>query len=155
LLRTVLIPDILRIDLDVLPTGTVLPGAAASGGNADPQFGLGSFGLANGRRPADTVTDILLTFARQLADVNFPASLGVPGSGPARAGALNFATDRRVLAVLQGTDWIKPDAQVGNLSGNVAPFGGNDEPFLTTFPFLAAPQPLPGESGTVGFPTQQ
>jgi len=155
LLRTVLIPDILRIDLDVLPTGTVLPGAAASGGNADPQFGLASFGLANGRRPADTVTDILLTLARQLADVNFPTGLGVPGSGPARPGALNFATDRRVLAVLQGTDWIKPDDQVGNLSGNVAPFGGNDEPFLTTFPFLAVPQPLPGEAGTVGFPAQQ
>jgi hypothetical protein len=154
LLRSALIPDVLRINIDVLPNG-ILPGAAATGGNGDPQLGLGSSGLQNGRRPADTVTDILLQFARQLADVNFPASLGVPGSGPARPGALNFATDRRVLAVLQGTDWIKPDAQVGNVSGNVAPFGGNDQPFLTQFPFLAAPAPLPGEPGTTGFPAQQ
>jgi hypothetical protein len=68
---------------------------------------------------------------------------------------LNFATDRRVLAVLQGTDWIKSDGQVGNVSGNVAPFGGNDQPLLAQFPFLAAPQPLPGNPGTVGFPPQQ
>lgn len=154
LLRVALLPDILRLDLDLLPTG-ILPGAAAQGGNGDPQLGLGAFGLQNGRRPADTVTDILLQLARQLADVNFPQGLGVPGSGAPRPGALNFATDRRVLAVLQGTDWIKPDAQVGNVSGNAAPFGGNDRPLLTQFPFLAAPHPLPGEPGTVGYPTQQ
>jgi hypothetical protein len=155
LLTVALLPDVLRLNLTLLPTGTPLPGAAAAGGNADAQLALGAFGLQNGRRPADTVTDILLQLARQLADVNFPASLGVPGSGPPRAGALNFATDRRVLAVLQGTDWIKPDAQVGNVSGNVAPYGGNDQPFLTQFPFLADPHPLPGETGTVGFPPQQ
>jgi hypothetical protein len=154
LLREALLPDVLRLNLDVLPTG-ILPGAAAVGGNGDPQLGLGSSGLQNGRRPADTVTDILLQFARQLADVNFPSSLGVPGSGPARPGALNFATDRRVLAVLQGTDWIKTDGQVGNVSGNVAPYDGNDLPLLPQFPFLAAPHPLPGESGTVNFPVQQ
>jgi hypothetical protein len=154
LLRVALLPDVLRLNLDLLPTG-ILPGAAANGGNADPQLGLGAFGLQNGRRPADTVTDILLQLARQLADVNFPKGLGVPGSGTPRPGALNFATDRRVLAVLQGTDWIKPDAQVGNVSGNVAPFGGNDQPLLAQFPFLAAPHPLPGETGTVGFPAQQ
>ena len=154
LLRVALLPDVLRLDLDLVPSG-ILPGAAAVGGNADPQLGLGAFGLQNGRRPADTVTDILLQFARQLADVNFPPSLGVPGSGPPRPGALNFATDRRVLAVLQGTDWIKTDAQVGNVSGNVAPYGGNDQPLLAQFPFLAAPHPLPGEAGTVGFPPQQ
>jgi hypothetical protein len=154
LLQVALLPDVLRLDLNLQPTG-VLPGAAAVGGNGDPQLGLGVFGLQNGRRPADCVTDILLTLARQLADVNFPASLGVPGSGPPRANALNFATDRRVLAVLQGTDWIKPDGQVGNVSGNVAPYGGNDQPFLATFPFFAAPNPLPGDPGTVGFPPQQ
>ena len=154
LLRVALLPDVLRLDLDLVPSG-ILPGAAAVGGNADPQLGLGAFGLQNGRRPADTVTDILLQFARQLADVNFPPSLGVPGSGPPRPGALNFATDRRVLAVLQGTDWIKTDAQVGNVSGNVAPVGGNDRTFLAQFPFLAAPHPLPGDTGTVGFPAQQ
>ncbi len=154
LLQVALLPDVLRLDLNLQPTG-VLPGAAAVGGNADPQLGLGAFGLQNGRRPADTVTDILLTLARQLADVNFPASTGVPGSGPPRSNALNFATDPRVMAVLQGTDWIKPDGQVGNVSGNVAPYGGNDQPLLSTFPFLAAAQPLPGDPGTVGFPPQQ
>ena len=154
LLQVALLPDVLRLDLNLQPTG-VLPGAAAVGGNGDPQLALGQFGLQNGRRPADTVTDILLTLACQLADVNFPPSLGVPGSGPPRANALNFATDRRVLAVLQGTVWIKPDGQVGNVSGNVAPYGGNDLPLLATFPFLAAPQPLPGDPGTVGFPPQQ
>jgi hypothetical protein len=154
LLRVALLPDVLRLNLDLIPGG-ILPGAAAIGGNGDPQLALGAFGLQNGRRPADTVTDILLQLARQLADVNFPASLGVPGSGAPRPDAMNFATDRRVLAVLQGTDWIKPDAQVGNVSGNVAPYGGNDRAFLTTFPFLAAPHPLPGEPGTVGFPAQE
>jgi hypothetical protein len=154
LLQVALLPDVLRLDLNLQPTG-VLPGAAAVGGNGDPQLGLGAFGLQNGRRPADSVADILLSLARQLADVNFPTALGVPGSGPPRANALNFATDRRVLAVLQGTLWIKPDGQVGNVSGNVAPYGGNDEPLLSTFPFLAAAQPLPGEDGTVGFPPQQ
>jgi Domain of unknown function (DUF4331) len=154
LLQVALLPDVLRLDLNLQPTG-ILPGAAAVGGNGDPQLGLGAFGLQNGRRPADTVTDILLTLARQLADVNFPASTGVPGSGPPRANALNFATDPRVLAVLQGTDWIKTDGQVGNVSGNVAPYGGNDQPLLATFPFLAAPNPLPGDPGTVGFPPQQ
>jgi len=154
LLRVALLPDVLRLNLDLIPSG-ILPGAAAYGGNGDPQLGLGAFGLQNGRRPADTVTDILLQLARQLADVNFPTTLGVPGSGPARPSALNFATDRRVLAVLQGTDWIKPDAQVGNVSGNVVPYGGNDEPLLSQFPFLAEPQPLPGDPGTVGFPAQQ
>jgi hypothetical protein len=153
LLRVALLPDVLRLNLDLLP-GAILPGAA-SGGNGDPQLGLGAFGLQNGRRPADTVTDILLQLARQLADVNFPTGLGVPGSGTPRPAALNFATDRRVLAVLQGTDWIKPDSQVGNVSGNVAPYGGNDRAFLTAFPFLANPHPLPGEPGTVGFPVQQ
>jgi len=154
LLRAALLPDVLRLDLNILPTG-VLPGAAAVGGNGDPQLGLGAFGLQNGRRPADNVTDILLQFARQLADVNFPQGLGVPGSGAPRSGALTFATDRRVLAVLDGTVWIKTDAQVGNVSGNVAPYGGNDEPLLTQFPFLAAPHPLPGETGTINFPVQQ
>ncbi len=154
LLQVALLPDVLRINLSLQPTG-ILPGAAAVGGNGDPQLGLGVYGLQNGRRPADTVTDILLTLARQLADVNFPPSTGVPGSGPPRSGALNFATDPRVLAVLQGTDWIKPDGQVGNVSGNVAPYGGNTQPFLATFPFLAAPNPLPGDPGTVGFPPQE
>jgi hypothetical protein len=70
-------------------------------------------------------------------------------------GAPSIATDRRALAVLQGTDWIKPDAQVGNGFGNVTPYGGSDEPFPATFLFLADPQPLPGDPGTVGFPAKR
>jgi hypothetical protein len=157
LLRNLLLPDVLRLDLNNVPTGLmVLPGAAAANGNSDPQLGLGVNGLQNGRRPADVVGDIVLQFVRQFCDLNFPASLGVPGSGPARPGALNFGTDRRTLAVLDGTAWYRADSQVGDVSGGgAAPYGGNPPPFLTTFPFLAAPSPLPGETGTINFPVQQ
>jgi hypothetical protein len=156
LLQFLLLPDVLRLNLNLLPTGLItLPGAAATGGNSDPQLGLGVYGLQNGRRPADVVGDIMLQFVRQFCDLNFPASTGVPGSGPARPGALNFPTDRRTLAVLDGTDFIRPDSQVGDVSGSTPPYGGNPQPFLTTFPFLPAPNPLPGETGTVGFPAQQ
>jgi hypothetical protein len=41
------------------------------------------------------------------------------------------------------------------LSGNAAPYGGNPQPLLSAFPFLPAPNPLPGEPGTTGFPIQQ
>jgi hypothetical protein len=156
LLRNLLLPDVLRLDISLIPSGIIaLPGAAATGGNSDPQLGLGVHGLQNGRRPADVVGDIVLQFVRQLCDLNFPASTGVPGSGKPRPGALNFGTDRRTVAVLDGTDFIRPDSQVGDVSGNAAPYGGNPQPFLTTFPFLAAPNPLPGETGTTGFPPQQ
>jgi hypothetical protein len=155
LLRNLLLPDVLRLDLNQLPTGTVLPGAAAAGGNSDPQLGLGVNGLQNGRRPADVVASIVLQFVRQFCDLNFPASTVVPGSGPARPGALNFGTDRRTLAVLDGTDFYRPDSQVGDVSGNAPPYGGNPQPLLTTFPFLSAPSPLPGETGTINFPVQQ
>jgi len=156
LLRVLLLPDVLRLDLSNIPTGIlILPGAAAAGGNSDPQLGLGVNGLQNGRRPADVVGDIVLQFVRQLCDLNFPASTGAPGSGPARPGALNFPTDRRTLAVLDGTDFIRPDSQVADVSGRAAPYGGNPQPFLLTFPFLPAPSPLPGETGNIGFPPQQ
>jgi hypothetical protein len=52
--------------------------------------------------------------------------------------------------VLQGTDFIKPDSQVPDVT-----FSGNDRPLSTTFPFLATPHPFPGDPGTVGFPPQQ
>ena len=90
--------------------------------------------------------DIALRLLRQLADVNFPAALKVPGSGPARPGALTVG-DPRVTAVLQGTDFIRPDSMLGDLTTS-----GNDQPFLTSFPFLAPPNPLPGETGTTPFP---
>jgi len=59
------------------------------------------------------------------------------------------------LAVLDGTDFYRPDSQVGDVSGNAPPYGGNPQPLLTTFPFLSAPSPLPGETGTINFPVQQ
>jgi len=143
LLRVALLPDVLRLDLDRDPA----------------DLAIGQFGLQSGRRPADNVTEILMRLARQLADVRFPSGTGLPGSGPAGTRAaldctvLPACPDRRVLVVLQGTQFIKPDAQLGDLSSS-----GNDRPLLTSFPFLAEPHPLPGENapapGTVGFPTQ-
>jgi hypothetical protein len=123
LLRTALVPDVLRLSLDTNPTDQA----------------IGQFGLTNGRRPGDDVIDIALGVLRQLADVNFPAALGVPGSGKARAGALTFP-DRRVFAVLQGTDFVGPDSSIGTLT-----FNNNDSPFLTTFPFFAPAHPRPGD----------
>jgi hypothetical protein len=144
LIRSVLIPDVLRINL-ALPATDV---------------GVATNGLQNGRRFGDDVIDILLRLARQLADVKFPDGSGAPGSGPvAQRRALDCSVlpgcpDRRVLAVLQGTDFIKPDAQLDDLSTS-----GNDRPFRTEFPFVGMPHPLPGSDtpppGTVGFPPQQ
>ena len=123
LLRGALLPDVLRLDL------------AADPANQE----IGQNGLLNGRRPSDNVIDIALRVLRQLADVNFPTALGVPGSGPARAGALTFG-DYRVLVVLQGTDFIGPDSGITDLTTN-----NNDATFLTTFPFFAPPHPRPGD----------
>jgi hypothetical protein len=125
LLRVALLPDVLRLDLD----------------RASNDLAIGQFGLQNGRRPGDDVADIGLQLLRQLADVNFPDALGIPGSGPPRAGALNFRNapvDRRVFVVLQGTDWIKPDNELLQLSGS-----GNDSTLPDEFPYLAAPHPIP------------
>ena len=57
--------------------------------------------------------------------------------------------DRRVLLVLQGTQFIKPDSTIVNY------LDGNDYPFLATFPYIPAPHPLPGAAGTIDYPTQQ
>jgi len=138
LLRVALLPDVLRFDLD-LPANTLA---------------IGQFGLQSGRRLGDPVIDIALQLLRQLADVHFPN--GVPGGGPVGSRAAlecsNFPAcqDRRVLVVVQGTDWIKPDNQLLDFTTS-----GNDRPFLTTFPYIAAPHPLPGDPGTIGFPAQQ
>lgn len=134
LLRVALLPDVLRLDLDL-----------ASG-----DLGIGQFGLTNGRRPADDAIDILLQVARQLADVTFPEALGVPGSGPRRPGSLDFPGDRRVFAVLQGTDFIKPDSQLLQFGGS-----GNDRALEEAFPYFGLPHPPVGEPGAVGFPEAQ
>ena len=144
LLRRVLIPDVLRINLALQAT----------------DVGVASNGLQNGRRFNDDVIDILLRLARQLADVRFPAGSGVPGSGALGSRraldctALPGCPDRRVLAVLQGSDFIKPDEELGDLGSS-----GDDRPSRTEFPFIGFAHPLPGnvtpDSGTVGFPPQQ
>jgi hypothetical protein len=130
LLRIALLPDVLRLDLSRAPN----------------DLGIGAIGVTNGRRPGDDVMDIILRLGRQLADVNFPAALKVPGSGPARPGAL-AVTDQRLFAVLEGTDFIRPDSTLTDVT-----VSGNDQTFLTTFPFFAPPNPLPGETGTTAFP---
>lgn len=131
-LRKALLPDVLRLDLELAPN----------------DLAVGQFGLQNGRRPGDAVIDILTRVARQLSDIDF--------AGSGREGAFNFplnnlaAADRRVFVVLQGTDFIRPDADLTGLANS-----GNDRPLLSAFPFLATPHPVPGEPGTVGFPPQQ
>lgn len=140
LLRVALLPDVLRFDLD-LPAG--------SAGQA-----IGQFGLQSGRRLDDPAIDIALQLLRQLADVHFPS--GVTGGGPVgsraalECSAFPSCQDRRVLTVVQGTTFNKPDAQLANFA-----IVGNDQPFLPTFPYIALPHPLPGDAGTVGFPPQQ
>ena len=103
-------------------------------------WAIGQFGLTNGRRPGDDVIDIALRVLRQLADVNFPSALGVPGSGKPRPGHW-FSADTRVQVVLQGTDFVGPDSGLGDLTTNA-----NDATFLTAFPFFAPPHPRPGDS---------
>jgi hypothetical protein len=152
LLRRVLIPDVIRFNLAAPAT----------------DLGVASNGLQNGRRFDDDVTDVLLRLARELADVKFPDGSGLPGSNPLgnrRALDCDFVAkpppagvdrgpvpcpDRRVLAVVQGTDFIEPDAFVTDVSNS-----GNDRAFRADFPFIGTPHPLPGEPGTVGFPPQQ
>jgi len=138
LLREALLPDVMRFNLD-LPASNLA---------------IGQFGLQNGRPLDYASVDVPLQILRQLADVQFPS--GVTGGGPIGSRiALNCTAfpacqDRRVLVVVQGTSWIKPDAMVTNYGS-----AGNDRPFLTTFPYIATPHPLPGDTGTVGYPPQQ
>jgi hypothetical protein len=138
LLRVALLPDVMRLNLD-LPAGTLA---------------IGQFGIQNGRFPAWNTIDVPFQLLRQLADVQFPS--GIPGGGPLGTRvALNCLAypqcgDRRVLVVLQGTQFIKADSTLLDYTQ-----GGNDYPIPTTFPYLAAPHPLPGVAGTIDYPTQQ
>jgi len=142
LVRRVIFPDVLRLDLEFLPPNDLV---------------VANNGLQNGRRLDDDVTDILLRAGRQLLDVKFPDGSGVPGDGPLdgrRAldcSSLPNCPDRRVLAVLQGTDFIELDADVENVGNS-----GQDRPLLPGFPYLGEPHPLPGNPtpapGTVGYP---
>ncbi|HEX4750458.1 MAG TPA: DUF4331 family protein [Bryobacteraceae bacterium] len=129
LLRIALLPDVLRLNLDALPPNDLL---------------IGQFGLQNGRRLGDDVIDIALQLLRSLTDVQFPPNSQIPGSGPlgsrAALNCTNYPScqDRRVLVVLQGTDFIKPDSELANLA-----ISANDATFNTTFPFLASPHAMP------------
>jgi hypothetical protein len=141
LLRVALLPDVLRLNID-LPPG---------------DLAIGQFGLSNGRDLKIDQVDIALLLLRQLADVKFPDGSGVPGSGPVGTrkaldcSVLPACPDRRVLVTLQGTDFMKPDADIPNLS-----VSGNDRPFPDpfVFPFHPSPHPFPGAPGTTGFPPQ-
>lgn len=192
LFRKILFPDVIRLDTSVLPT-VVLPGAAATanndpvfypikGGNLNdtahpfssfPNVRYLNYGLQNGRRPADDVTDVLLRFAREFADVKFSSvvlsgapsplpgggalgtrhaldctNLLVPGAGVTLPGGL--CNDSRIGAVLEGTDYIKLNpADISNLTDS-----GNDRALTSVFPYFADPHPLPSDAGTVGFPIQ-
>jgi hypothetical protein len=140
LVQQTLLPDVLRLDLDRDPS----------------DLAIGQFGYQNGRRPADNVTEIALRLIRELVDIKFPDGSKLPGSGAVGSRKTLDCTvvpacpDRRILIVLQGTQFIKPDSQLGDLTSS-----GNDMPLLLTFPFLAPPHPFPGEPGTVGFPAQK
>lgn len=169
LLRVALLPDVIRLDLD-----------------RDPDdLSIGLFGLQNGRRAQDDVADIGLQLLRQLADVKFPDGamveaggemIPVPGSGPlGDRAALDCGNpefpqcnDRRVLVVLQGTDFTTPDAQTEALDYTTS---GNDREFAagsgsgttrlmpdstspdfndTVFPFMAAAQQPAQQAPQVG-----
>lgn len=138
LLRVALLPDVLRFDLDLAASNQA----------------IGQFGIQNGRRLSDPAVDIAVQLLRQLADVHFPS--GVTGGGAVgsrvalECSAFPACQDRRVLVVVQGTTFNKPDASLTDFT-----IVGNDMPFLTQFPYIAIPHPLPGEPGTVGFPVQQ
>ena len=164
LLRVALLPDVLRLDLNR---------------DSDDQS-IGLFGLQNGRRPQDDIIDIALQLLRQLADVKFPDGamvpvgddmIAVPGSGPLgdRAaldcGNAEFpqCSDRRVLVVLQGTDFTTPDSQItgvdyttsGNDSGfasgsavaRFTPDSTSPDFINTVFPFMAVAQEAPADNG--------
>jgi len=137
LLRIALLPDVLRFDLD-------LPASAQA---------IGQFGIQNGRHLDDPTVDIALQLLRQLADVHFPSGVTGGGALGSRVAldcvAFPACGDRRVLVVVQGTTFNKPDALITNFATE-----GNDMPFLTQFPYVAPPHPLPGEPGTIGFPVQ-
>lgn len=153
LIRKAVLPDVIRLDLAVTPPNDIPPKGVGIIGPSN------MVGLQDGRRPGDAVTDILLQLSRQLADVTFPKGSGLPGAssdGAVRPGSLDCSSlpcpDRRVLAVLDRTDFIRPDAGIVALS-----FGdsANDLPLSTSFPFLAPEHPLPGNPGTVDFPPQE
>jgi len=166
LLQKLLLPDYLRLDMNRASCVTpALPGAQASNNNGN-DMGISQFGLQNGRRTADDATDIVLRLARELTDVCYtPAGENIPGRRCLRLVSARYpatppgiSSDSRITAVLQGTDFIEPDAAVDTLDplgaiNNLAN-SGNDRMLNTDYPYFASQHPVPGELGedTTGFP---
>jgi hypothetical protein len=166
LLQKLLLPDYLRLDMNRASCVTpALPGAQASN-NGGNDMGIFQFGLQNGRRTADDATDIVLRLGRELVDVCYtPAGENIPNRHCLRLVSARYpatppgiSSDSRVTAVLQGTDFIEPDAAVDALDplgaiNNLAN-SGNDRILNTDYPYFASQHPVPGENGedTTGFP---
>ena len=176
--RQLIFPDYMRLNLDMLPTLPIERGAGGHS-NSDPTLSIASWGIQNGRRPADDVTDIYLRINREIDDVKFPDNLLVLGLGTGGAAGLipghgaqgNRHTlqceqlqvtivnpqilqpceDARIFAVLQGTDFIE---QLGTDVENAANQVSQQRLLTTTFPYIGL-NPVPGEPGTRNFPPQQ
>ena len=88
------LPDYMRLNLDQATDG-VRPGAATAG-NESATLALSKWGLQNGRRPADDVTDIVLRITREVADVKFGDNLVLPGLGELLPGGGPLGTRRAV-----------------------------------------------------------
>ncbi len=160
LLEELLLPDMMRLDLNNLPDGA-RPYAAA-GSNSSPYFGVLSIGMQNGRRPGDDVTDIYLRMGRELVDVTNDE--GLTNRHALRCQLLSGSAgsscyDARVTAVLQGTDFLESSpAKIDDLTNQGEDrFAPQSDAIAARFPFLADEHPVPGEvsgGGTTGFPTQ-
>lgn len=171
-LRQLVFPDYMRLNLDQATDG--VRRGAATAGDSSATFAIGKWGIQNGRRPADDVTDLYLRLNRELDDVKFPDTLSiinitglVPGSGPqgsrrtlqctqlAISGLPQIVTpceDARIFLVLQGTDFIETNPlDVANAANQVS----NQRLLESTFPYLGLANPVPGEAGTNNFPPQQ
>ena len=176
--RQLLFPDYMRLNLDLIPTLPIENGAGAHN-NGDPTLSAASWGLQNGRRPADDATDIVLRINREIDDVKFPDNLIVAGLGTGGVAALIPGSgaqgsrhtlqcnqlavsitnpqivapceDARIFLVLQGTDFIEQlPTDVENAANQVS-----QQRLLTkTFPYIGL-NPVPGEPGTSNFPAQQ
>lgn len=179
--RRLILPDYMRLNIDLAPTAV----RAGAGGadNSDPILSIGKWGVQNGRRPADDVTDIYLRLARELTDVKFPDTLIlpgiaglVPGSGPQgnrhtlQCTALNVNVLQNILSGNTTANILAPceDARIFLvLQGtdfiesnpldvqNVANQVSNERLLEATFPYLGKANPVPGEEGTSEFPAQK
>ncbi|MGB8510609.1 MAG: DUF4331 family protein [Pyrinomonadaceae bacterium] len=171
-LRQLVFPDYMRLNLDQATDG--IRRGAGTLGDSSPTLAIGKWGIQNGRRPADDVTDLYLRLNRELDDVKFPSNLNlvnitglVPGSGPQGSRhslqctqlalsplpqILTPCEDARIFVVLQGTDFIEQlPTDVANLANQVS----QQRLLESIFPYLGKANPVPGETGTKNFPQQQ